>query len=313
MSTPSKILAGASGWTHPQWDGTVFPAPRPRGFHRLEYLARFLDTIEIDASFHHPLRAEVTRLWLSKVEHNPRFQFTALLGRRFTHERDLDAAAVATFKEGLWPLHKSGRLGCVVMQFPWSFRFTAENREFLIALRRAFHEFPLVAEMRHDSWLQEEALGTMIDYRVGFVNIDQPSHTRAMPPTAYLTSPIGYVRMHGRNRFYWREEFENPNSRQYRANYLYGAVEFEEWKPRLERVSAFSTHTFVVFTNDARGASVVNALELKRLQNGAASQAPSRLVQLYPGHLAQFRADAPVQTALFAAAEETLAVLDAVA
>jgi uncharacterized protein YecE (DUF72 family) len=166
--------------------------------------------------------------------------------------------------------------------------------------------------MRHDSWLQEEALGTMIDYRVGFVNIDQPSHTRAMPPTAYLTSPIGYVRMHGRNPLYWREEFENPDSRQYRANYLYGAEEFEEWKPRFERVSAFSTATFVVFTNDARGASVVNALELKRL-HGAASQAPSRLVQLYPGHLAQFRADAPVQTALFAAAEETVPVLDAVA
>ncbi len=85
------------------------------------------------------------------------------------------------------------------MQFPWSFRFTAENKDFFIRLRRAFHEFPLVAEMRHSSWMAEEAVGVFLDYRVGFCNIDQPEYTRAMPPTAYLTSGVGYVRLHGRN------------------------------------------------------------------------------------------------------------------
>ena len=85
------------------------------------------------------------------------------------------------------------------MQFPWSFRFTVENREFLIRLRRTFSEFPLVAEMRHSSWMAEEAVGTFLDYRIGFCNIDQPDYTRAMPPTAFLTSGIGYVRLHGRN------------------------------------------------------------------------------------------------------------------
>jgi len=107
------------------------------------------------------------------------------------------------------------------------------------------------------------------------------------------------VRMHGRNPLYWREEFEKPESRQHRSSYLYGAAEFEEWKPRLERVSAFSTATFVVFTNNARGASVVNALELKHRETGAACEAPARLIHLYPGHLGEFRTDAPVQTALF--------------
>jgi uncharacterized protein YecE (DUF72 family) len=131
------------------------------------------------------------------------------------------------------------------------------------------------------------------------VNVDQPSHTRAMPPTAYLTSPIGYVRMHGRNPLYWREEFENPDSRRHRSSYLYGAAEFEDWKPRFDRVSAFSTATFVVFTNDAHGASVVNAIETKRMETGNGIEAPSRLVRLYPAHLAEFRTDAPVQTALF--------------
>jgi len=295
----SRLMAAVSGWTHPHWDDTIYPLPPRRGFHRLEYLARFLDAVEIDASRDRPLRPELVRLWLSKVEHNPRFQFTVLLGRRFTLGRDLDSASVAAFKEGLWPLHRAKRLGCLVMEFPWSFRFTAENREFLIALRRAFHEFPLVAEMRHESWLLEEALGTLIDYRVGFVNVDLPPYARSMPPTAYLTSPVGYVRMHGRNPLYWREEFENPGSDRRRAGYLYGAREFEEWKPRWERISAFSAATFVVFTNHVRGASLVNALELKRASGGAPAAAPARLAALYPDRLAEFCSDAPVQTKLF--------------
>jgi len=142
---------------------------------------------------------ELSKLWIKKVERNPAFRFTAKLNQQFTHQRILQESEIATFKEGLYPLLRAGKLGALLMQFPWAYRFTAENREFLIRLRRAFHEFPLVAEMRHSSWLAEEAVGTFLDYRIGFCNIDQPEYTSAMPPTAYLTSSIGYVRLHGRN------------------------------------------------------------------------------------------------------------------
>ena len=36
------------------------------------------------------------------------------------------------------------------MQFPWTFRYTEENRAFFIKLRRAFREFPLVAGKSND-------------------------------------------------------------------------------------------------------------------------------------------------------------------
>ena len=65
------------------------------------------------------------------------------------------------------------------MQFPWSFRFTSENRAFLIDLRRTFHEFPLVAELRHASWLADEAKGTLIDYKIGFCNIPGSANINA--------------------------------------------------------------------------------------------------------------------------------------
>ena len=64
--------------------------------------------------------------------------------RQFTHERLVGSDEVAAFKEGLWPLLSAKKLGCVLQcNFLWTFRYTEENREFLITLRRAFHEFPL--------------------------------------------------------------------------------------------------------------------------------------------------------------------------
>ena len=165
----------------------------------MELVSKYLDLVEINSSFYQFLKPELVKLWIKKVSDHPEFLFTAKLHQRFTHMRVLEDSEIAAFKEGLWPLLKAGRLGALLMQFPWSFRFTAENQDFLIRLRRAFHEFPLVAEMRHSSWMAEEAVGTFLDYRVGFCNIDQPEYTRAMPPTALLTSGIGYVRLHGRN------------------------------------------------------------------------------------------------------------------
>src|SRR5712692_5200343 len=184
---------GTAGWTYPHWQGVVYPKARPAGFHPLKFLAGQMGMVEINSSFYQPLKPEVVRLWMKQVQANGRFQFTAKLSQRFTHARILEEAEISRFKEGLWPLLQAGKLGAVLMQFPWSFRFTAENREFFIGLRRAFHEFPLVAEMRHSSWMSEDAVGTYLDYRVGFCNIDQPEYTSAMPPASFLTSPVGYA------------------------------------------------------------------------------------------------------------------------
>ena len=190
---------GTAGWSYPHWNGIVYPRVRHPGTHPLETISKCFDTVEINTSFYQPLKPEIVSLWIKKIEANPRFQFTAKLHRRFTHERVLETSEVAAFTQGLHPVFKARKLGAVLMQFPWSFRFTPENREWLIRLRTEFSEFPLSAEMRHSSWMAEEAIGTFLDYRIGFCNIDQPVYTRAMPPAAFLTSGIGYVRLHGRN------------------------------------------------------------------------------------------------------------------
>ncbi|MBI3679991.1 MAG: DUF72 domain-containing protein [Acidobacteria bacterium] len=259
------LRCGVAGWDYPDWDRVVYPCPKPRGFHPLEFLSRLFDVVEISSSFHEFLRPEVCRLWVRRVRQNPQFRFTAKLHRLFTHDRVLETGAVDRFQHGLLPLAESGLLSCLLMQFPWSFRFTQENREYFIKLRRSFHTFPLVAEMRHASWMCEEALGTFIDYHVGFVNLDQPQYIRAMPPTAFLTASAGYVRLHGRNNANWMREYSRPAGRGQRNDYLYTEEELSEWKQRIDRLRSFASEVNVILNNDVGGKSVINALEMERM------------------------------------------------
>lgn len=302
-----SIRIGTAGWSYPHWNGLIYPRAHAPGFHPLELIAKQLDCVEINSSFYQPLKPEVVKLWMKKVEAYPDFTFTAKLHQDFTHKRVLGQANIALFKEGLWPLLRAKKLGALLMQFPWSFRFTEENREFFIELRRAFHEFPLVAEMRHSSWMAEEAIGTFLDYRVGFCNIDQPQYTRAMPPTAILTSDVGYVRLHGRNPqnslgLFERAAFEPWALRRRQHDYLYSEAELTEWTHRIEQISRFADRTFVVFNNDAAGKSFVNALQTRALIQGTHGNAPKELRRHYPVELEHFGPQHAEQQSLFTAA-----------
>ncbi len=297
MPLSQNLRCGPAGWSYPHWSDTVYNDPEARGRHKLEFLARYFDSVEINTSFYQYIRPEVSRLWVAKAAANPRFVFSAKLHRQLTHERRMEKSAIASFREGILPIHRAGKLACVLMQFPWSFRFTAENRQYLIELRRALHEFPLVAEMRHASWMSEEALGTLIDYRVGFCNIDQAPFSSAMPPTAFLTSRVAYVRLHGRNSRDWEPQPANAA----RHNYLYSEPELIEWKERIELLTEHAPLTMVIANNDAGGKSVVNALQMRRMLGDENTQAPAGLIERYPAALECFHAGQPMQRKLWAA------------
>ena len=256
------VYCGPSGWSFAN------ELANGRKQHPLQYVAEHFDAVEIHDSFNESIRPELSRVWLRKVERNRRFQFTAKLHRRFTHDRLLDSGDIARCKEGLWPLLRADRLGCLLMQFPWSFRYTKENRDFFIRLRRTFHEFPLAAEMRHASWMVDEAVGTFIDYKVAFCNIDQPTYTKAMPPTAFLTSSVGYVRLHGRNAFNWFAADRSAPVR-HRYDYLYSDSELADWKSRIDRISGFASKVFVITNNDAGAKAMVNGLQLRSMLRGS--------------------------------------------
>jgi uncharacterized protein YecE (DUF72 family) len=300
--TSPSISCGVAGWAFPQWSGLVYPQPSRRSFHPLEFIAARFDTVEIPLSFYQPVRPELARLWLAKVSHNPRFRFTARLGREFTHERLLNPARAGLFSAGLEPLVDQERLGALLMQFPNSFRFTEENKDFLIRLRRAFHRFPLVAEFRHDTWGSEEGLGTLIDYKIGFCNLDQPEGVRAMPPTSHLTSPVGYVKLHGRRCGPGFSMFDDRALRSTGNDYFFSLVELEAWNVRIRHLARFAESVYVIFNNDGGGKAVLNALQLQGMLTGVEHRPPKMLALAHRGELGRNGKAATAQKDLFSPA-----------
>ena len=98
------IRIGTAEWQYRDWEGIVYPKPRPRRFDPLSYLAEFFDLVEINSSFYGPPQAGPSRNWVARVSGHPEFRFTAKLWRGFTHERNATASDEKLFKEGIQPL-----------------------------------------------------------------------------------------------------------------------------------------------------------------------------------------------------------------
>jgi uncharacterized protein YecE (DUF72 family) len=292
MELASRIRIGTAGWSYKDWDGILYPPEVTRKkVHPVEFMARFFDVIEINTSFYGHIRPELGRFWARKAAAvNPDFLFTAKLHRSFTHSplavtEPTSAASIRPndederlAREGLESLASEGKLGALLIQFPVSFKNTSLNREYLEQLLRQFIEYPRVVEVRHESWDNPETIAEFMRQNVGFCNIDQPQLGRSLAPTEYVTSSIGYVRLHGRNYEQW---FDSDN-RDDRYNYLYKPQELQKWKEKIEAISQRAGSTYVIANNHFQAKAAVNALELRHLLYGKKVLAPESLVRHYP-------------------------------
>src|SRR5215510_8085066 len=123
MRALRDIRVGPAGWSYVDWRGRVFPEAAGSKFDTLALVAKYFDTAEINSSFYHPPKPETARSWLRRIAHNPKFIFTAKLFRAFTHERGKASGEdEKLFRDAIDPLMEAGKLGAVLMQFPWSFK-----------------------------------------------------------------------------------------------------------------------------------------------------------------------------------------------
>ena len=281
------IRVGCAGWSFRDWDGVVYPKPKPKRFDPLVFLAGYFDTIELNTTFYYPARESSADSWLRRCEVNPRFRFTAKLWRRFTHERTeaWTIEDVRRSRHALDVLHDGGRLGAVLAQFPWSFRRTPENEDWLHALITDFQDLPLCVEIRHASWDEPEYLASLVERGVGFVNIDQPRFKNSIGPKALATSAVGYLRVHGRN---WKDWFRKDADTEQRYDYLYSAEQLAQWADRASEVAAHPRveDVYLITNNHSAGKGVVNALMLQAQLTGMPVRAPASLVAAYPEALA---------------------------
>jgi uncharacterized protein YecE (DUF72 family) len=200
-------------------------------------------------------------------------------------------------RAGFDVLHKAGKLGAVLLQFPFSFHRTGESTAYLSALLKRFADYPLAVEVRHASWNDPEVFALLREHRAAFCNIDQPVIGRSLGPSAESTSPIGYIRLHGRRYDTWFSD--DPGVPQHeRYNYLYSAKELTPWAGRIRNVAEKTRDVFVVTNNHYLGKAVVNALQLLSLLKRSKVAVPEPLRQHYP-ELEAIASEPPAEPTLF--------------
>ena len=280
MAKKPLIRIGPAGWSYKDWEGVVYPQKPGKKFDPLEYLSRFFTTIEINSSFYRPPAVSTTKSWVNRVAGNKQFAFTAKLNRVFTHERGKATKQdEKDFRTGIDVLAKARKLGSVLLQFPWSFKNTADERVYLAKLLERFKDYPLVVEVRHASWNNEEVYEWFEERGVGICNIDQPVFAKSIKPAALTTSRVGYVRLHGRNYQNW---FRDKAPRDERYNYLYSIEQLDPWIDRIKQLSKHTRETYVITNNHFRGQAIVNALEIKAALEEERVPAPEPLFEVYP-------------------------------
>jgi uncharacterized protein YecE (DUF72 family) len=277
--TVRSIRIGPAGWSYPDWEGQVYPKPRPRGFDPLTYLAQYFDAIEINSSFYRIPSTTTTRAWAVRLSEQRHFRFTAKLWQGFTHQSSAGAQDEVAFQKAMAPLHEAGKLGAVLLQFPYRFHDTPENQAYVRRLTEAFREYPLVLEIRHRSWDRPQVYEFLRELGIGFCNIDQPQVSYSLGLTRVVTSPVGYLRLHGRNAAKW---FEEGSGRDARYDYRYSDDELQEVVEVVGALSQRARETYVIANNHFRGQAALNALELQYHLRHGLNQVPPPLLETYP-------------------------------
>lgn len=277
------IRVGTAGWSYPDWKGVVYPTPMPRGTNQLSYLSKFMDCVEINASFYAIPRRQNVERWADCVRTLPGFLFTVKLLKAFTHDAPLrteewDRRAEA-WLDAVEPLRAEGRLLALLVQFPASFREGAAQWRRLDRIRSSFGHLPIVLELRHVSWFASATLRTLEGMGVSLARIDLPASPLHPPNEAPTFGPVGYLRLHGRNTETW---FRQGVGRDARYDYLYAPKEVRELAQTARRIASGADETVVVTNNHFSGKAVVNALELLADLHETKPLAPAQLVDAYP-------------------------------
>ncbi len=250
------IRIGTAGFAYDDWVGPVYPQGLVAG-EQLSFYAREFSTVEINTTFYRTPEQHTVAGWVRKTPAG--FLFSVKAFRGLTHERE--SPDYAGFSSSLSPLVESGKLGCVLAQFPYSFHATPANRDALRELRDGLAGLPLVVELRNSGWVNEQTMELLRSLEVGFCCVDEPRLPGLMPPVAEATGPVAYVRFHGRNAAKWYNHKEPWE----RYDYTYTLKELMEWVPRLDKLESTAPLTLVYFNNHFAGQAIRGARDLGQL------------------------------------------------
>ena len=249
---------GTSGFSYDDWVGNFYPMGMPKR-EWLTYYAREFDTCEVNSTFYALPKPSSLKAMMEKTGDG--FIFCIKANQKMTHQQEDNAPVFEAFRQMLQPIITAGKLGCILAQFPYSFRFDDGNWNYLQLFKERLGELPVVIEFRNAQWLRTEVFDWLRYQDLGFCCVDEPRLPNLLPPLAKATSKIGYIRFHGRNSAKWWHHEQAYE----RYDYSYTPEELSEWLPKIKTLDSITEKTFIFANNHWRGQAVNTIRQLRMM------------------------------------------------
>lgn len=264
-----RILIGISAWSDRSLIASGFYAEAKTPAERLRYYSQNFPIAEIDTSYHYFPTQRNLDLWLENTPDGFTFDIKAFslftghptpltsLPRAFRdkytqlsehkgnfYPHHLPPEALDDLWQGFaWTaqvIDSAGKLGTVLFQFPPWFHPGQQSFDYLAECRKRLPQFSLAVEFRSVSWLneanRESTLSVVREHKLTLVCVDEPQGFKtSLPPIAEVTSPLGFIRFHGRNSENWERKGTAADEK---FRYLYTKNELNEWVPASARWQA---------------------------------------------------------------------------
>lgn len=240
-----RIHIGTSGWSYKDWKGIFYPE-KMKASDWLSFYAEHFDTTEINSSFYRMPTAETVLNWATKVPEG--FTFCPKMSRFLTHMKKLNEPEepLRRFFEVFAPIKP--HLGPILLQLPPFLKYNPEKVVYFFELLKSqYAGYDFALEVRHNTWMSNEAIELMKQYDIAWV-ISQSGV--GFPYAEHITSEHIYFRFHGPRKLY-ASSYPDETLKEY-------ALKFKKWHK--------AGHTlWIYFNNDWYGYGINNANTLKKM------------------------------------------------
>jgi len=239
MAEDISIRIGTSGWMYKHWQDVFYP-PGLSQSKWLEYYTGHFNTVELNASFYRLPNPTTFKNWKIRTPDN--FLWSVKASKYITHTKRL--------KDPDEPLQRlydavnglGEKLGIILIQLPPNLIFDETLfRDFCGLLNAGIRH---TLEIRHDSWLTDNAYGMLNEFNIALCISDTAGR---YPSAEKITADFVYLRLHGSQKLY-----------------ASGYTE-DELKAWAQKIKSWKRDTFIYFDNDFEGYAVRDAKMVKEI------------------------------------------------
>ena len=184
-------------------------------------------------------------------------------GRVDRPPRELRGEVFHRFLAALEPLCAAGKLGGILFQMPPYVVWKPTSLDYLEWANEQLGGDTMLFEPRHRSWFAEDVPGELLRWleerRIAWVVVDAPKVDAGNVPQTLVaaTTPLAYVRLHGRNASTWNVR---GGSAAERFDYTYAEDELREWVPPLRELAGEAQQAYAFFNNNSSSSDPDNPL-----------------------------------------------------